>query len=125
VEQPAIEHRLEHAAQTVQVQGIGNHEVSVDAASRGLLARDRQCGLSHIDSQDVRAQRGDVKGVLTRPASCIEDCAGESAGARQTQYRRLWSSEIPGRRPIEVRRIPGLTRPPFVTGWLPPAVRIR
>jgi hypothetical protein len=28
VEQPAIDHRLKHSAQTVQVQGIGNHEVS-------------------------------------------------------------------------------------------------
>jgi hypothetical protein len=37
VEQPAIEHRLKHSAQTVQVQGVANHEVSVYAATRGLL----------------------------------------------------------------------------------------
>ncbi len=65
-----------------------------------------------------------VKGVLACPASCIEDCAGERAFVRQTQYRRLWSSNVPGRRAIEVRRIPRLTRSPLVTGWLPPAVRI-
>jgi hypothetical protein len=124
VEQPAIEHRLKHPAQTVQVQGIGNHEVSVDTASRGLLPRDRQCGLSHIDSQNVQPQRSKVKGVLACPASCIEDCAGECAFARQTQYRRLWSPNVSGRRAIEVRRILGLTRPPLVAGWLPPAARI-
>jgi hypothetical protein len=39
VKQPAIEHRLKRSAQTVQVQGIGNHEVGVYAASRGLLLR--------------------------------------------------------------------------------------
>jgi hypothetical protein len=114
VEQPAIEHRLKHSAQTVKVQGIGNHEVGVYAATRGLLPRDRQCGLSHIDSQNVQSERGDVKGVLAGPASCIEDRAGECAFARQTQYRWLWSSNVPGRRAIEVRRIPGLTREP---GW--------
>lgn len=124
VEQPAIEHRLKHSAQTVQVQGIGNREVSVYAATRSLLPRDRQCGLSHIDSQNVQPQRGDVKGVLACPASYIEDRAGECAFARQTQYRWLWSSYVPWRRAIEVRRIPGLARPPLVTGGLPPAVRI-
>jgi hypothetical protein len=117
VKQPAIEHRLKYVAQTAQVQGIGNHEVSVYAATRGLLPRDRQCGLSHIDSQDVQPQRGDVKGVLACPASRIEDRADACAFARQTQYRRLWSSNVPGRRAIEVRRIPRLTRPPLMTRW--------
>jgi hypothetical protein len=124
MEQPAIEHRLKHSAQTVQAQGIGNNEVSVYAATRGLLPRDRQYRLSHIDSQNVQPQRGDVKGVLARPASRIEDCSGEGAFARQTQYRWLWSSNTPGRRAIKARRIPRLTRPPLVTRGLPPAVRI-
>jgi hypothetical protein len=38
----------------VQVEGIGNDELSVDAATRGLLPRDRQCGLCHINSQNVQ-----------------------------------------------------------------------
>jgi hypothetical protein len=83
VEQPAIEHRLKHLAQTVQMQGIGNHEVSVEAATCGLLSRDRHRGLSHINSQDVQPQRGNVKGVLAGPASCIENRAGECVFARQ------------------------------------------
>jgi hypothetical protein len=124
VEQPAVKHRLKHSAQTVQVEGIGNNELSVYAATRGLLPRDRQRGLCHINSQNVQPQRGNVKGVLACPASCIEDRAGERAYSRQAQYRGLWFSSVPRRRAIEVRRIPGPTRPPLVTGWLPPAVRI-
>ena len=124
VKQPAVKHRLKHSAQTVQVEGIGNNELSVYAATRGLLPRDRQCGLCHINSQNVQPQRGNVKGVLACPASCIENCAGECALARQAQYRGLWFSNVPRRRAIEVRRIPRPARPPLVTGWLPPAVRI-
>jgi hypothetical protein len=120
VEQPAVEHRLEHSAQTVQVQGIANNELSVHAAARGLLARDRQCGLCHIDSHHVQPQRRNVEGVLACPASGVEHCAGECAFARQPHYRRLWFSNVPGRRAIEVRRVPGLACPPLVTGWLPP-----
>jgi hypothetical protein len=124
VEQPAVKHRLEHSAQAVQVEGIGNNELSVYAAMRGLVPRDRQCGLCHVNSQNVQPQRGNVKGVLACPASCIENCAGERAFARQAQDRGLWFSSVPRRRAIEIRRIPGPARPPLVTGWLPPPVRI-
>jgi hypothetical protein len=92
VEQPAIKHRLEHSAQTVQVQGIGNNELSVYAAMRGLVPRDRQRGLCHVNSQNMQRQGGNVKGVLARPASRIENRAGECAFARQAQYRGLWFS---------------------------------
>jgi len=71
------------------VESISDHEVGVYASSRGLLLRDRHRGLSHIDSQNVQAQRGDVKGIIACPASCVEDRAAECAFARQTQYRRL------------------------------------
>jgi hypothetical protein len=121
VEEPAIEHRLEHSAEKVQVQGIGNHELSVDAATRRLLPRDRQCGLRHIDSENVQPQGGNMEGVLARPASRIENRAGECAFARQAQYRGLWFSDVPRRRTIEVRRIPRPALPPLVTGWLPRA----
>src|SRR5207248_8023899 len=53
VEQPAIEHRLKISAKTVQMKSVGNHEVSVDAASSGLLPRDRYGRLSHINSYNV------------------------------------------------------------------------
>ena len=121
MEQPAIKHRLKHSTKTVQVEGIGNNELSVYTATRGLLPRDRQRGLCYVNSENVQPQRGNVKGVLTCPASCIEDCAGECAFARQTHDRRLWLSDVPGGRAIEVRRIPGLTRPPLVTGRPPAA----
>jgi hypothetical protein len=65
-----------------------------------------------------------VKGVLACPASCVEYCAAESAFAGQAQYRGLWCSNIPRGRAIDVRRIPGLARPPLVTGRSPPAVRL-
>jgi hypothetical protein len=38
-----------------------------------------------------------MKGVLTRPASCIEDCAGESAFVGQTYDRGLWFADVPWR----------------------------
>ena len=102
VEQPAIEHRVEHAAETLQVQGIGDREVSGYAATRRLLPSDRQCGLCHVDSQNGQPQRRNVKGVLACPASCIEDGAAECAFARQTDYRGLRFAGVPGRRTIEV-----------------------
>ena len=116
VEQAAVEHRLERSAETVQVQGIGHDELSADPATRGLLPRDRQCGLCHVNSQDVQPQRGNVKGVLACPASCIEHRAGECALARQTHDRGLRFSNVPRRRAIEVRRIPRPALPPLVTG---------
>ena len=48
--------------------------------------------------------------------SCIEDRPGECAFAGQAQHRRLCSSEIPGRRTVEVRRIPRLARLSLVAG---------
>jgi hypothetical protein len=84
MEKPALEHRLERAAQTFQVEAIGEHEVSVHAATRGLLPRDRQCGLRHIHSQHVQPCRRDVKGVLARPTSSIENRTGECGCSRQT-----------------------------------------
>ena len=112
-------------SETVEVEGIGHHEVGVDAARRGLLARDRQRGLRHIDAEDLEAQRGDVKGVLARPAPGIEHRAGERAFVRQTPDRRLRAPGVPRGRAVEVRRIPGLARPALVTGRWAPAGRCR
>ncbi len=53
VEQAAIENRVERLPQRVEVQRIGDHELSVQAAIRGLLARNRQCGLGNVNSYDV------------------------------------------------------------------------
>ena len=39
----------------------------------------------------------------------------ERAVVRQTQDRRLWASDVPGRGAVEVRRIPRLIRPELVT----------
>ena len=102
VEQTAIEHRVKHSAQAVEVHGVASHELSGYAASRGLLPGDRQCGLSHIGAQNGQPQRGDMKGVLARAAPCVENRACECAHARQAQYRRLWPADVPRRRTVEV-----------------------
>ncbi len=57
VKQPAVEHRLEHSAELLKVQGVGKLEVSGNATSGGLLPRERQCRLSHIDA-DYDASHG-------------------------------------------------------------------
>jgi hypothetical protein len=110
VEQTAIEHGLEQSAQPVQAQRIGERELGVDAARRGLLAGGRYRGISHVDSQYVQTESRQMKGVLTGPAACVENCAGKRAFARQPHDRRLWSSEVPRRVALGVRRIPGLPR---------------
>jgi hypothetical protein len=104
---------------SVQVKGVAGHEVGVDAARRGLLARDRQRGFRDIDSDHAQSERRNVKGVLAGPASGIENRAPECAFARQTHDRRLWSPGVPRRRAVDVRGIPRLARPPLVTGRAP------
>jgi hypothetical protein len=60
-----------------------------------------------------------VKSVLARPAAGVEDRSGESAFGGQTEYRRLGVANIRGRGAVVVERIPGQSRQPFVTGWVP------
>jgi len=90
----------------------------------GLRAGDRQCRLSHVNAQHRPSQRGDVQGVLAGPAARIEHRSGESAGGCQPHYGWLRLANIPRRRAVVVRRIPGQSRQPFVTGWLPATERI-
>jgi hypothetical protein len=60
-----------------------------------------------------------VKSILAGPAARIEHRTGESAVGCQTHYCWLWPANIPRRRAVAVRRIPGPSRQPFVTGRLP------
>jgi hypothetical protein len=62
-----------------------------------------------------------MQGVLARPAACVEHRPGESAFGGQAHDRGLRRSNVPRRRITAVRRIPGLTGPPFVTGRSPGA----
>jgi hypothetical protein len=39
VEQPAVEHGVELPAQPVEVEGVGDQELGVEAAGRGRLPR--------------------------------------------------------------------------------------
>ena len=113
----------------MRATGIGSdvtetEDVQVRAATSRRFPRDRDSGLRHIDTQNLQPQRGNVKGILACPASCVENRAGEGAFACQAHYRGLWFSNVPRRRAIQVRRIPGPACPPLVTGWSPPAIRI-
>src|SRR5881409_2404931 len=76
------------------------------------------------NAQNRQAQRGDVKSVLAGPAARIEHRSGESAFGCQTHYCGLRLASIPRRRAVVVRRIPGQSRQPFVTGWVPTTERI-
>jgi hypothetical protein len=63
-----------------------------------------------------RNLQGDVKSVLASPAARIEHRSGEPALGCQTHYCWLWLANIPRRRAVVVRRIPGQSRQPF--DWL-------
>jgi len=63
------------------------------------------------------------EGLLACPASCVEDCASESPLPVRRSIAGCGCPMSQGAGPSR-RRIPGLARPPLVTGWLPPAVRI-
>jgi hypothetical protein len=121
VEQSAIQHCLETAPQALQMERVSRDELDVNRRShgRGLLSGDRQCRLSYVNAQNRQSQPGDVKSVLAGPAARIEDRSGESAFGCYTHNCRLRLANIPGRRALVIRRIPGLSRHPFVAGWLP------
>ena len=65
-----------------------------------------------------------MKSVLAGPAARIEHRSGESAFGCQTHYCWLWLANIPRRRAVVARLIPGQSRQPFVTGWVPANERI-
>jgi hypothetical protein len=124
VEQPAVEGGLERLVKAVEAKGVSDHEVRFDATSRGLFSRDRHGGLRYVDSDDVDTEGSDVQSVLPGPAPRVEDWTAKRAFARETDYRRLWSSDVPRRRAIAVGRVPRLSGVQLVTGWLSSAMRI-
>jgi len=65
-----------------------------------------------------------VQSVLAGSAAGIEHRPGEPAFGCQTRYGWLRPADIPRRRPVVVRRIPGPSRLSFVTGWVPTTKRI-
>jgi hypothetical protein len=73
---------------------------------------------------DQPPQRGEVKSVLAGPATRIEHRSGETAFGCHTHYCRLRPANIPRGGAVVVRRIPGQSRQPFVTGWAPTIERI-
>jgi hypothetical protein len=124
VEQSAVQHRLKPAPQTLQLERVSRSELNLDPTVGGLLSGDGQCRLSHVNAQNRQSQRGDVKSVLAGPAARIEYRSGESAFGCQTHYCGLRLASIPRRRAVVVRRIPGQSRQPFVTGCVPTTERI-
>jgi hypothetical protein len=128
VEQSTVQHRLKHAAQTLQLERVSRNELNLDptvvSPLSGLLSGDRQCRFSHVNAQNRQSERSDVKSVLAGPAASIEHRAGESAFRCQTHYCWLRLANIPRRRAVVVRRIPGQSRLPFVTGRVPTTEQI-
>ena len=124
VEQSAVQYGLKPAPQSLQVERVSRGELNLDPTVVGLLSGDRQCRLGHVNAQNRQSQRGDVKSVLPSPAARIEHRSGESAFGCQTHDCWLRLANIPRRRAVVVRRIPGQSRQPFVTGWVPTTERI-
>jgi hypothetical protein len=106
------------------VERVSPSELNFDPATLGLLPGDRQCCFGDVNAQNRHSPRGEVKAVLAGSAARIEHGAGESAFGCQTHDCRLGLADIPGRRTVMVRGIPGQSRHPFVTGWLPTNERI-
>src|SRR5215469_9935351 len=71
VEQPAVQHRLKHAPQTLQLERVSRSEINLNPTLGGLRPGDRQGRLSHVDAQDRQSQRGNVQRVLAGPAARI------------------------------------------------------
>src|SRR5258706_13515049 len=124
MEQSAVQHRVKPAPQTLQLERVSRSELNLNPTVVGLLSGDRQCRLSHVNAQNRQSQRGDVKSVLAGPAPGVEHRSGESAFGRQPHYCRLRLANIPRRKAVVVRRIPGHSREPFVAGWLPTTERV-
>ena len=124
MKQSAVQHRLKPAPQIIELERVGGRELDLDPAVVGLRSGYRQRRLSHVDAQDRQSQRGDVKSVLAGPAARIEDGSVDSAFGCQTRYCWLRLANIPRRRAVAVRRVPGQSRKPLMTGWLPTIERI-
>jgi hypothetical protein len=106
------------------MERVSRGELNFDPTAVRLLSRDRQCRLSHVNTQNRQSQRGDEKSVLAGPAARIEHRSGESAFGCQTHDCWLRLANIPRRWSVVVGRIPGQSRHPFVTGWVPTTERI-
>ncbi len=65
-----------------------------------------------------------MKSVVAGPAARIEHRSGEAAFSGQAQHCWLRPAKIPRRRAVVVRRIPGQSRLPFVTGRVSSTERI-
>jgi hypothetical protein len=102
VKQRAVEHGVKGAVQTVEPQSVGDDELDVESALRGAAACDRDGGLRDVDAEYVQPSSGEVKRVVARPAPGVEHRAFKRARPGQTHDRRLWLSDIPGRRAILV-----------------------
>ena len=124
VEQTAVQHRVKRAPQALEPERVSRDELSLDPAVARLRPRHRERRFSDVKTQDRQPQRGHEKAVLAGPAAGIEHRSGESAFGCQAHDRRLRLAGIPRCRAIEVRRLPGHSCHPFVTGRLPAAERI-
>jgi hypothetical protein len=79
VEQSAVQHRLKHAPQALQLESVSRNELNLDPTVGGFRSGDRERRLSHINAQNRQSQCRNVKSVLTGSAARIEHCSGESA----------------------------------------------
>ena len=125
VEQSAVEHGLKHATKAFELKCVGRNELNRDPAVAGLLAGDCQCGFRHVDAYNRQSQRSDEKCMFAGAAAGIEHRSGEFTFGCQARDCQLRTANIPGRRLVaKVRRIPGQSGYPFMTGGVPAFERV-
>jgi hypothetical protein len=76
VEEPAVDHRLKPALQTLEVECVSRSELHLDPTLVGLRSGDRERRLSDVDAQNRQSHRGKVKSVVAGPAARIEHRSG-------------------------------------------------
>jgi hypothetical protein len=112
----------ETCAPNAPMERVSRSELNVDPTVVGFLPGDRPCCVRHVNAQNRQArrqsQRRDMKSVLAGPAARV---AHRPTNLRGCQTRDGWlrPSNMPWRRAVMVRRIPGQSRQPFVVGCRP------
>src|SRR5580658_6279345 len=79
VEQPAVEHRLELAAEAFEMERVGRFEPGFDSSIRGLLPGGSESRLGHVDAEGRQSKRSGQKRMFAGTATRIEHRSGECA----------------------------------------------
>jgi hypothetical protein len=97
VKEPAIDHGVEGLAKCSEVERVRDSETCIDAALCGLAARHFDGTSGDVNTESTCAVTRREDGVLTGPASSVEEFAGQRASFSESDERGLWTTDVPGR----------------------------